>query len=185
MRSDPTGEIWATVGKMAVGAAVGMASYALGQAIAGEPIDAGNLAISAGEGAITAITGTAVGAIVSGVASFANSYREGNSFGEVLLDTAVGVGSSLAGSGCKMLGGRVKLAEFKNTATKRQLKACGNLISGTYGNQYKNLDNWAKIDKKAVRSFSKTKFACYLGYLGSTSANTISNLVRSGTRSPR
>lgn len=63
-RSDPSGEIWATVAKMAVGATISAATYTVGQLIAVEQIDAVNLAISAGEGALTAVSGTTVGAII-------------------------------------------------------------------------------------------------------------------------
>ena len=60
MRDDPTGEVWTIAVKMLVGAAVSMASYALEQSIAGEKIDIKGLAMSAAEGAVTAITPTKI-----------------------------------------------------------------------------------------------------------------------------
>ena len=167
-RSDPSGE-WATVAKMAVGAVIGAATYTVGQLIAGEPIDAGNLAFSAVEGALTAISGTVVGTVISGVSSFVKSYRSGNDFKTVLLDTAIGVGSSLVGSVGRFAGGKIKLSEFKNTATKSELKSLGNTLMGKHGNQYKSLDKWVEeLNRRATRYFMGSKYASYLNYLFST-----------------
>ena len=167
-KSDPTGE-WVTVAKMAVGAVIGAATYTVGQLIAGEPIDIGNLALSAAEGALTAISGTVVGTVISGVSSFVKSYRSGNDLKTVLLDTAIGVGSSLVGSVGRFAGGKIKLSEFKNTATKRELKTLGNTLMGKHGNQYKSLDKWVEeLNRRATRHFMGSKYASYLNYLFGT-----------------
>lgn len=178
-KSDPTGEFWATVAKMAVGAVIGVTTYTVGQLIAGEPIDAGNLALSAGEGALTAISGTVVGTVISGVSSFVKSYRSGNDFKTVLMDTAIGVGSSLVGSVGRFAGGKIKLSEFKNTATKKELKALGNSIMGKHGNQYKSLDKWVgELNRRATRHFMDSKYASYLNYLLGTGASISVSFAR-------
>ena len=187
MRSDSSGEVfWDAVGKMVVGAAVGMASYALGQLIAGEAIDATALAISAGEGALTAVASTALGAAVSGIASGYRSFKEGNNLGTILMDSAIGIGISLAGSGGRRIGASVKLSQFKNTATKRDLKALGNSLMDTHGNQYKQLSNWSKqLNKAAKKQFMSSSYANYMGYLGSCGTCITASIIRSGARGPR
>ena len=183
MRCDPSGEIWATVGKMAVGAAVGMASYALGQAIAGEPIDATALAISAGEGAVSAISGTVVGAAVSGAASLIKSACAGSDMKTALVDAAVSVGSSLVGSGCSYIGGRVKLTQFKNTATKGELKSLGRSLKKTKrnGNEFKQLSNWNReMNHLGSKYFKNSAYARYCGYLGGSCISITYRVSRCG-----
>lgn len=187
MGVDPTGEFgWATVGRMAIGAVVGAATYAVTQMIAGEPINGASLARSAGEGALTAVSGTVASAAISGISAFYSSYKAGKNLGNILLDTAIATGGSLIGSGGKYLGGRFKLENFKNTSTKKGLKALGNYLSGTHGNKYKQLANWDKeLNRRATRYFMNSRYANYLGYLGSTGVSVTYSLVRSGARSSR
>ena len=92
----------------------------------------------------------------------------------------------MIGSGGKYLGGRFKLENFKNTSTKKGLKALGNYLSGTHGNKYKQLANWDKeLNRRATRYFMNSRYANYLGYLGSTGVSVTYSLVRSGARSSR
>ena len=183
MRNDQTGELWATAAKMLIGAAVSMASYALNQSMAGEPIDVKELAHSAAEGALTAIVPPALSTAISTVTTFFKSYHAGNDGITVMKDVAVSVGASLVGRGCSYLGGKVKLAQFKNKATKTELKALGRSFgkSKRNGNEYKQLSNWGKKENRlGAKFFADSAYGQFCGYLGSSSVSLTYGLIRYG-----
>ena len=182
MRNDPTGEVfWDTVGKMAVGAAIGAATYAVSQLIAGEPINAAALARSAGEGAITAVTGTVAGALISGFIALNRSLKDGNDRSTAVIDGVVAAGSALIGGGGRYIGGRIKLNVFKGTATTRELKALGRSLQKTKrnGNELRKLTNWDKtMNRLGTRHFMNSSYARYYGYLASSSTSITASAIR-------
>ena len=183
MRDDPTGEVWTIAVKMLVGAAVSMASYAREQSIAGEKIDIKGLAMSAAEGAVTAITPTKISTAISAATTFYKSVRAGNDLKTVAMDVAVSVGSSLVGSGCSYLGGKVKLTQYKNTASKRGLKSLANTLKKTKsnGNEFKQLSKWkGEMDHLGAKYFMGSPYGQYCGYLGSVGFSLTYNVARCG-----
>ena len=183
MRDDPTGEVWTVAVKMLVGAAVSMASYALDQSMAGEKIDIKELAMSAAEGAVTAVVPTKYATAISAVSTFFKSARAGNDFKTVAMDVVASVGSSLIGAGSSYLGGKVKLTQFKNSASKRELKSLANTLKKTKrnGNEFKQLSKWkGEMDNLGAKYFMGSPYAQYCGYLGSVGFSLTYNVARCG-----
>lgn len=78
----------------------------------------------------------------------------------------LGVGSSLVGRAGELIGGRIALESFKQTATKRGLKGLGSEFAGKHSNAYKNLSNWTKkMNWRGTQHFSNSKYGRYIGYL--------------------
>ena len=183
MRDDPTGEVWTVAVKMLVGAAVSMASYAFDQSMAGEKIDIKELAMSAAEGAVTAVVPTKYATAISAVSTFFKSARAGNDFKTVAMDVVASVGSSLIGAGSSYLGGKVKLTQFKNSASKRELKSLANTLKKTKrnGNEFKQLSKWkGEMDNLGAKYFMGSPYAQYCGYLGSVGFSLTYNVARCG-----
>ncbi len=183
MRDDPTGEVWTVAVKMLVGAAVSMASYAFDQSMAGEKIDIKELAMSAAEGAVTAVVPTKYATAISAVSIFFKSARAGNDFKTVAMDVVASVGSSLIGAGSSYLGGKVKLTQFKNSASKRELKSLANTLKKTKrnGNEFKQLSKWkGEMDNLGAKYFMGSPYAQYCGYLGSVGFSLTYNVARCG-----
>ena len=183
MRDDPTGEVWTVAVKMLVGAAVSMASYALDQSMAGEKIDIKELAMSAAEGAITAVVPTKYATAINAVTTLFKSARAGNDLKTTAMDVAASVGSSLIGSGSSYLGGKVKLAQFKNKSTKGGLKALGRTFkkSKRNGNEFKQLSNWDKnMNRLGAWHFANSAYGQFCGYLGSGGFSLTYGLIKYG-----
>ena len=163
MRTDESGEFWNIV----IGAAVGGVTEIASQMIAGTKLKDVNwlkVGVSAACGALDAVVPAGVSAVVSGVTTFLGDLNEGASVKDALIDTAGSVAGSLIGTGATHIGGRIKFTQFKQTATKRELKNLGSKMAGKHSNSYKNLANWN--NKKALKYFSGSTYARYLGFLG-------------------
>ena len=99
------------------------------------------------------------------------------------MDVAVSVGSSLVGSGCSYLGGKVKLTQYKNTASKRGLKSLANTLKKTKsnGNEFKQLSKWkGEMDHLGAKYFMGSPYGQYCGYLGSVGFSLTYNVARCG-----
>ena len=99
------------------------------------------------------------------------------------MDVAASVGSSLIGSGSSYLGGKVKLAQFKNKSTKGGLKALGRTFkkSKRNGNEFKQLSNWDKnMNRLGAWHFANSAYGQFCGYLGSGGFSLTYGLIKYG-----
>ncbi len=153
-RSDDGGEFWNVVIGAAVGAVFGAASELVSQAInhvvTGEKINWGDVATSAVGGAVyggvIAATGSTMAASVASTAttSVINGVRNGDSFGEIVLDTA------------------------KNTLVSAATCAAPKIINKSLSGKYIKLNKVQKIVKKMTNPPYQGKYSSGPNYLADT-----------------
>ena len=182
-KSDPTGEFWATVAKMAVGAAVNVVTTVVTNAIAGAPLTEG-IGKAAIEGAVTSVSGTVIGTVVSVGFSIYRGVEDHKTIKEIAADAAMASLSSLTGGGVGKLYGKLKFNSFISTASKRAMKAWGNeLAQKPMGNLYKNIENWTKDMKRAaVRYYAGSAYGTYVSNLFSSGTTIISTTLHTRPR---
>ena len=182
-RSDPSGEFWATVAKMAVGAAVNVATTVVTNAIAGAPLTEG-IGEAAMEGAVTSISGTVIGTAVSVGFSIYRGVKDHKTIKDIAADAALTSLSSLTGGGVGKMYGKLKFNSFISTASKKSMKAWGNeLAQKPMGNLYKNIGNWTKDMKRAaVGHYAGSAYGTYLSNLFSSGTTIISTTLHTRPR---
>ena len=187
MRSDPTGELWGAIAKMAIGAVAGIVTNAISNAIAGEPLTK-DIGWAALDGAVTATRGTIAGAAISTGISIISGIINKDSFGEIATNAAISAASSFAGGGTSRLFGKLSFDKYVSTASKKAMKSWGNKIAvemggKSGGNMYKHIGNWTKKMKdKAISTFADSAYGIYLGYLSSSTTAIIATTIHARTR---
>lgn len=139
--------------------------------------------MSAAEGAVTAVVPTKYATAINAVSTFFKSVRAGNDFKTVATDVVASMGASLIGRGSSYLGGKVKLAQFKNKSTKGGLKALGRSLKNSKrnGNEFKQLSNWDKnMNRLGAWHFADSAYGQFCGYLGSGGFSLTYGLIKYG-----
>ena len=186
-KSDPSGEFWATVAKMAVGAAVNVVTTAISNAIAGEPLTK-NIGWAALDGAATATAGTILGAAISAGISIVSGIINKDSFREIATNATISAVSSLAGGGASRLYGKLSFDKYVSTASRQAMKSWGNKIAVAMGgksggNMYKHIGNWSeKMKNMAISAFADSAYGIYLSYASSSTATIIATTIHSQPR---
>ena len=182
-RNDPTGEIWATVAKIAIGAAVNVVTTVVSNAIAGAPLTDG-IGEAAIEGALTATMGTAGGVAVSVAFSVYKGVKAHKSVKEIATDAVLTSLSTVVGGGAGKLYGKLKFNNFINTSSKQAIKRWGNsLAQKPMGNLYKNIANWdKKMKRKAIDYYAGDAYGTYLSNLFGSGTTIVSTTLHTRPR---
>ena len=182
-RNDPTGEIWATVAKIAIGAVVNVVTTVVSNAIAGAPLTDG-IGEAAIEGALTATMGTAGGVAVSVAFSVYKGVKAHKSVKEIATDAVLTSLSTVVGGGAGKLYGKLKFNNFINTSSKQAIKRWGNsLAQKPMGNLYKNIANWdKKMKRKAIDYYAGDAYGTYLSNLFGSGTTIVSTTLHTRPR---